>query len=210
MIPRRHVLAATAAMLLTHGTPAVAVSSSDDILAAILAARRSLTSLRARFRQKRLTKLLTIESDGELTVVTPEHLRYELFPPDDVVYWVTPQGTVHRAKGAKNAVPVARGGLAVSMPDWIALLAGDILKLKSRYEIGATEDKMGAALVRLKPKDKSLSEDVERIALRTNPDKWSSRELVVEQPNGMVTTLEFATNEKNPKIDADRMRPPSQ
>jgi outer membrane lipoprotein-sorting protein len=66
----------------------------DALLADIANARRNVRTLRAGFTQERKLTLLatTVKSTGELAYVAPERLRWELAPPDDIVYLIGPEG----------------------------------------------------------------------------------------------------------------------
>ena len=66
----------------------------SDTLADITRARASLKTLVASFTQERTIGLLAtaVKSDGEMSLVRPDRLRWELKPPDAVTYWITPEG----------------------------------------------------------------------------------------------------------------------
>src|SRR5262245_33349256 len=77
-----------------------------DALAEITRARASLKTLIAPFTQERTIGLLStaVKSDGEMTMVLPDRLRWELKPPDAITYWITPEGFgFATAKGGGNA-----------------------------------------------------------------------------------------------------------
>ncbi|MEP7125371.1 MAG: outer membrane lipoprotein carrier protein LolA, partial [Byssovorax sp.] len=85
---RRHFLAVVAAAgaataTLSIGVPARADEVSDA-LAKIARARASLKTLTVPFTQERTIGLLasTVKSEGELTMVRPDKLRWELKAPD--------------------------------------------------------------------------------------------------------------------------------
>ena len=95
MIPRRRfllgVVAAGGALAIGRTAHADAVS---DALAEITKARASVKTLVAPFVQERTIGLLatSVKSEGEMTLVRPDRLRWELKPPDAITYWITPEG----------------------------------------------------------------------------------------------------------------------
>src|SRR5689334_21970547 len=69
-------------------------ASLDAALADIAKARKNLKSLRASFTQERKLSLLatSVKSTGELLFLAPDRLRWELAAPDDVAYFIGPEG----------------------------------------------------------------------------------------------------------------------
>lgn len=111
----------------------------DALLAEIARARRDVKTLRASFTQERRITLLaaTVTSRGELTVAAPDRLRWDLAPPDDVVYFVGPEGLSYRTKRSSATVPAAGANVARALGDLRALLAGDLGALRERYVLSA-------------------------------------------------------------------------
>ena len=88
-------LAACGGALSTAGVAGRARADEvGDALAEITRARASLKTLVAPFTQERSIGLLAtaVKSDGEMTLVLPDRLRWELKPPDAITYWITPEG----------------------------------------------------------------------------------------------------------------------
>ena len=78
-------------------------------------------------------KLLTLSgrspaarSTGFFTLVRPDRLRWELAPPDDVVYWVTPEGLAYKSAAGQGKVPAASQKIAAALGDLRILLGGDL------------------------------------------------------------------------------------
>ncbi|AKU94601.1 hypothetical protein AKJ09_01265 [Labilithrix luteola] len=107
----------------------------DPLLAEIANARKSLKSLRANFTQERKMVLLatSVKSTGQLAFVAPDRLRWELFAPDDVIYWVGPEGLSYRTRSSKATLPSAGANVAKGLADLRALLGGDLGTLRERY-----------------------------------------------------------------------------
>src|SRR5687768_14437013 len=83
----RRAFVALAASVPLAWSSAARADATDDALAAVATARKDLKTLVASFEQKRVVGLLAeeVKSKGELAVVTPDKLRWELLPPDGIV-----------------------------------------------------------------------------------------------------------------------------
>jgi hypothetical protein len=79
-----------------------------------------------------------IVSQGRVSLVLPDRLRWELFPPDEIVYFVTPDGLAYRNRSSQGAVRAndART-LAAGLDDLRAMLGGDLAQLRRRYDLKA-------------------------------------------------------------------------
>ena len=107
----------------------------DALLGDIAVARKNVKTLRAAFTQERRITLLstTVKSRGELTFAAPDRLRWDLAPPDDIVYFVGPEGLSYRSKTSSATVPAAGANVARALGDLRALLTGDLGALRERY-----------------------------------------------------------------------------
>ena len=112
----------------------------DALLADIARARRDVRTLRASFTQERRITLLhtSVTSHGELLFAAPGRLRWYLAPPDDVTYFVGPEGMAYKTKSSSAAVPAAGANVGKALSDLRALLAGDLVPLRERYELSAS------------------------------------------------------------------------
>jgi len=112
----------------------------DALLADIAKARRNVRTLKAGFTQERKLTLLatTVKSTGQLAFVAPDRLRWELAAPDDVVYWVGPEGLSYRTKSSSATVPQGGANVAKALADLRALLGGDLAQLRERYVLGGS------------------------------------------------------------------------
>ena len=138
---------------LDAGAPAPAVDAGerldgaklDALLADIAKARRGVRTMKAGFVQERKLTLLatTVKSTGELAYVDPDRLRWELYAPDDVVYFIGPEGLSYRTRSSNATVPQAGANVSKALADLRALLGGDLALLKDRYVLsgsrGATD-----------------------------------------------------------------------
>src|SRR5271169_4811635 len=129
-LSRRAMLAGTAMLALTRA--ARAADPVDDVLARIARARASVRTLQGPFVQTRTIGLLAtdVRSTGTLTMVRPDRLRWELAPPDDVTFWIGPQGLAYRSAHGQARVPAATARVAGALDDLRALLGGDPASLR--------------------------------------------------------------------------------
>lgn len=201
-----HEVAAAATVdAVSHGAVSV-----DQALREIEAARSGLRLLLAPFEQTRIVGLLAseVKSRGELTVMRPDRLRWELLPPDAVTYWVGPKGVAYRAGNGKVARAPNDARFGALLGDLLAFVAGDPSKLRERYELGLLASSAGIG-IEAKPKTAELRKIVARLELVTNAEKWGVERIVIEEPTGDTSTMRFSRNEKNPAIDVARLEPPS-
>lgn len=129
----------TAALALLATRPAHA-EDLEQLLAEIARVRKTVKTLRASFTQERAMKLLatTIKSTGQLAFVAPDRLRWELAPPDDVTYWIGPDGLSYRTKSSQATLPAGGATVARALADLRALLGGDLAPLRERYDLTAS------------------------------------------------------------------------
>jgi outer membrane lipoprotein-sorting protein len=124
---------------ITLAASARADDDTDSLLADIAKARKPIKSLRADLTQERKLTLLatSVKSTGRLYFVTPDRLRWELAPPDDVVYWIGPEGLSFRTRSSGATVPASGAKIGRALVDLRALVAGDLAQLRTRYTLAA-------------------------------------------------------------------------
>ncbi|MBX3206974.1 MAG: outer membrane lipoprotein carrier protein LolA [Labilithrix sp.] len=112
----------------------------DALLADIAKARKNVKTLRAAFTQERRIALLatSVKSRGELMFGAPDRLRWDLAPPDDVVYFIGPEGLSYKTKTSTATVPAGGADVARALGDLRALLTGDLASLRGRYTLSAS------------------------------------------------------------------------
>jgi outer membrane lipoprotein-sorting protein len=182
-----------------------------EALDALARARQGLVALAAAFTQVRTIALLDerVTSRGELTVACPERLRWELAPPDDVVYWIGPEGASARVgQGKVTRIPREAGALAGALGDVLALVGGDLRTLASRYAMTAEQFANGAIRLVATPNDAATKRAVASLVLVTTPARWGLARVELHEPGGDASVVAFENNRKNPPIDPARMRPP--
>lgn len=131
---------ATAATADDAGAPARETldgAKLDAVLGDVAKARAPVKTMRASFTQDRKITLLatTVTSTGEMIYAAPDRLRWDLAAPDDVVYFIGPEGLSYKTKSSSATVPAQGAGVAKALADVRALLAGDLSSLKERYTL---------------------------------------------------------------------------
>lgn len=218
-ISRRKVLATGAAAVATTilggsllvPRRAVAAESVKDVLGRITKSRADLKTLVAKFTQTRKISLLDseVKSKGELSLVRPDRLRWQLFPPDAVTYWVGPEGLAVRTKDGKvSRAPKQAGKFGAVLTDLMTIMGDDLGKLEARYTIDVKKSDGPIELV-LTPRIEELKKVVSRIQLTTQKELWALARVVVEEEGGDASTIDFTSNDRNATIDPAKMKPPA-
>lgn len=208
---RRALLLLAAGLPIALAAPLASADATQDALAAIKKARAGLKNLTAKFTQVRVIGLLAdeVKSTGELTVVMPDKLRWELFAPDEMVYWVTSKGVAYKSGSSKKATTAPAGAFGQLLPDLIAFLGGDVEPLKTRYDLSATTLADGSVKLIATPTAKDIKSHLTKLTMVTNTAKWGIASVLLEEPNGDTSAMTFSTNERDGKVPPEKMTPPS-
>jgi outer membrane lipoprotein-sorting protein len=181
-----------------------------DALAEVTRARGSLKTLVAPFTQERTIGLLAtaVKSDGEMTLVLPDRLRWELKPPDAITYWITPEGFGFATPGGAAASGRgAAGRFGAVLSDLLVLLGGDLEKLRGRYELSIPNRKDGLTLV-ARPKAEEVAKHVRRLELVAGPELWAVKRVTIEEKNGDRSVITFGAIARDVSVKPERMTPP--
>lgn len=178
----------------------------DPLLADVAKARKAIRTLRASFVQERKLTLLatTVKSTGELAFVAPDRLRWELAPPDDVVYLIGPEGLSYRTRSSKATVPSSGANIAKALADLRALLGGDLGLLRDRYVLTGSKGPNDVEIAGT-AKDKTASVRAFTLVL----DKTLVLPVKAKLVEGKSDTIEitFSNAQVNVPIDPATMRP---
>jgi hypothetical protein len=184
----------------------------DAILGAIAKARRGVKTMRASFTQERTMKLLatTVRSTGQLAFVAPDRLRWELGPPDDVVYWIGPEGLSYRTRSSSASVATARAGgkgasIARALADLRALVAGDLAALGDRYVLSVTNGPKGVEVSGAAKDPKAAS--VRGFTLALAPDLVMPLHARLLEGKSDTIDVTFSNGAVNVPIDPRLMKP---
>jgi outer membrane lipoprotein-sorting protein len=194
---------------IAFGRPAMADEVSDA-LASIARARATLKTLLVPFSQERTIGLLatTVKSEGELTVVRPDRLRWELKPPDAVTYWVTPEGFAYAtANGSASVGKASAQRFGAVLGDLMAFLGGDLESLRKRYELSVASTSDGLVLG-ARPLAEDVKKHVKRLETAIGSDLWSVRRMVIEENNGDKSVITFGKSVRDAAVEPEKMKPP--
>jgi len=208
---RRSFLFATLALAAAMTT--TAESRADDVadtFAEIKKARGNVKTLVASFTQERTIGLLssTVKSEGEMTLVRPDKLRWELKSPDAVVYWITPEGfAFSTANGGANVSKTAAKKFGDVLGDLLIFMGGDLDQLKARYDFTVPNKKDGVTL-RAIPKSEEVKKVVKSLEIVVGADLWSVKKITLEEKGGDKSVITFSKVTKDAKVDDAKMKPP--
>ena len=208
---RRHFLLSTLALAATFtlDLPARADDVSDTF-AEIKKAREKVKTLVGTFTQERTIGLLssTVKSEGEMTLVRPDKLRWELKSPDAVTYWITPEGfAFSTANGAANVSKTAAKKFGDVLNDLLVFMGGDLDTLKSRYDFTVPSKKDGVTL-RAIPKTEEVKKIVKSLEISVGADLWTVKKITIEEKSGDKSVITFTKVTKDAKVDDAKMKPP--
>jgi len=212
-LSRRTFLASLSALGLAFGADGAARADAvSDALGDITKARAGLKTMVAPFTQERTIGLLAtaVKSEGELTLVRPDRLRWELKPPDAITYWVTSDGLAFSTPGGGAAVGKgAAGKFGAVLNDLMTFLGGDLEKLRVRYDI-TVPSREGGIVLRAEPKADDVKKHVKALTLSIGPDFWTVRSLVIEENTGDKSVITFGKVSRDVQVDPAKMTPPKQ
>jgi outer membrane lipoprotein-sorting protein len=182
----------------------------DAVLADVAKARAGIQTLVAPFTQERVIGLLAsaVKSEGEMTLVRPDRLRWELKPPDAVIYWIGPEGLSYATPGGGGSVSKAAAGkFAAVLGDLLTLVGGDLAKLRARYEMTATRSAAGVSLL-ARPTAEEVKKHVKSLSLGIAADLWTVQRVEIEEIGGDRSVITFGKVARDVKVDPAKMKPP--
>lgn len=206
-LDRRSMLLATLAVALP--LPALA-DEVDDVLGRITEARKRIKTLQAPFTQTRVIGLLAseVKSEGKLTLVRPDRLRWDLFPPDAVTYWIGPDGLAMRNEdGVTKVGKAAAGRFAAVLGDLLVMLGGDMRKLRERYEIKVKEQG-STLLLQAVPKDETVKKHVSKLRMKATDAGQTIERIEIHEKGGDRSIIRFGTFTKNEPVKDEVIEPP--
>ena len=181
----------------------------DDAIARVARARASLRTLVGPFTQERTIGLLatSVRSTGTVTLVRPDRLRWELAPPDDVVYWITPEGLAYRSKSGEGHIGASQSKLTASLDDLRTLLGGDLARLRARYDLRLVSDANGELAFDALPRDPAMPLKQLRFGLGQDGAVPRFAELIEGARDR--TRIEFGALARDVAVDPSVVRPPT-
>jgi outer membrane lipoprotein-sorting protein len=215
MMNRRQFMAIAAAagsgLALAGASRVARADEVKDTLDEITRARVSLKTLVGSFTQERTIGLLatSVKSEGEMTLVRPDRLRWELKAPDAITYWIAPEGFAFATKSGGGGVGKgAAGRFGAVLADMMILLGGDLESLRARYDLSIPSRKEGVVLL-ARPKADDVKKYVTSLEMSSGPELWTVKRIAIEEKNGDRSVITFGKLERDVKVDPARMKPPA-
>jgi len=182
----------------------------DAVLAEIGKARAGIRTLVAPFAQERVIGLLAtaVKSEGEMILVRPDRLRWELKPPDAITYWIGPEGLAYATPSGGGSVgKAAAGRFGAVLGDLMTLLGGDLSKLRARYEL-SVEKKATGVVLGARPIADDVKKHMKSLVLAIAADLWTVQRIEIEESGGDRSVITFGKVARDVKVDPARMAPP--
>jgi hypothetical protein len=185
-----------------------AADSLSELVARVGKAREGLRTLRGPFTQTRTIGLLATDvvSHGVVTLVRPDRLRWELDPPDAVVFWIGPEGIAYRSSYGAGALPAVTGKAADALSDLRALLGDDLRTLQVRWQLRVERDDPDGCRIEATERTPP-SGFARRIELALAPDLLRPTFVRLEDGPRDRTSIQFSEMQLNASVDPRTMKP---
>jgi hypothetical protein len=182
----------------------------DDVLAKIAAARAPVRTLVGPFEQTRKIGMLATEvkSSGTMTLVRPDRLRWELGPPDDVVYWITPEGLAYQSRNGHGRVRGANARVAAVLDDLRTVLGGDLAALRARYDLKLVANDASGAAFEATPRA-GTGIRVQRILFALAADFVRPARATIVETARDRSDIVFGDLSRDADVDPEKMKPPA-
>jgi hypothetical protein len=183
-------------------------SAAGDLLSRIAGARAQVHTLQGPFTQTRRIGLLVsdVRSSGDLALTRPNWLRWRLSPPDDVTFWVGPEGLSYRSAHGQGRLPSTGAGIAPALDDLCTLIGGDLTKLYGRWSLRVVRD--GASGVEVEASARDGAPAVRTMTFGLTPDLTRPTRMLLVQGAHDWTDIQFGQLRVNEAIDDAGMVPP--
>jgi hypothetical protein len=207
-LTRRQIAYGTAGLLFLPSDTRAADDGLEPF-ARIAHAREQVRNVDGPFTQTRTIALLATQvvSHGRVTLQRPDRLRWSLFPPDDVTFWVGPEGLAYRSAHGGGHVPAGAVRVAAALDDLRAVLGGDLSKLRMRWELSILRNDAAGIEVEATSKE-SASASLHRLRFALASDLIRPTRIELFDGPRDRTNIEFGTLLVNGPIDEALMHPP--
>lgn len=136
----------------------------------------------------------------------PDRLRWDLAPPDDVSFFVGPQGLAYRGPHGQAASAPPSSRFAGVLEDLRTVLGGDLRALRARWDLRVLRDDATGAEMEATARPGSGS-PLASLRFALAPDLVRpTRTVLVEGPKDR-TDVEFGAMVVDAPVDPARMRP---
>ena len=215
-LSRRTLLGASAVLLATRAARALDGGAPiSDLLARVARARVPVRTLKGPFTQTRTIGLLStdVRSVGSLTLVRPDRLRWRLDAPDDITFWVGPEGLAYRSAHGQGRMPATSARMAGALQDLHELLGGDLSRLSERWSLTVLRDDASGAEIEALPLAADApggggSAVARRLRFALAPDLVRPTRVLLVEGDHDRTEIVFGDLAINGPVDESSMRPP--
>jgi hypothetical protein len=174
----------------------------DDKLAAITRARANVKTLVGPFTQLATVGLLRsqIRSTGTLYLQYPNRLRWELGPPDSIVYWVAPEGLAYRGLHGGGRIP-ANTVEQADVDALRAMLGGNVSALRTRFDVREIASQAGGPAFECTPKSSDAAARLKKLAFELDADLVRPKSALIVYDNRNQTAITFGELRRDAPID---------
>jgi hypothetical protein len=133
-------------------------------------------------------------------------LRWELAPPDEVTFWVTPEGLSYRSAHGGGRMPASSARIATALDDLRTLLGGDLSRLSERWDLHVLRDDASGAEIEAMP-HAGAAGALRNLRMALAPDLIRPTRVLLVEGARDRTVIEFGALAVNEPVDEERMRP---
>lgn len=208
IVCRRLFIAGSAVLLASRD--ARADGDPGDLIARVGRARAPVRTLQGTFEQTRTIGLLAadVRSRGTVMLLRPDRLRWDLAAPDDVTFWVGPEGLAYKSAHGHGRLPAASARVGAALDDLRTMLGGDLARLRDRWDLRVMRDDATGAELEAIPWAGVVAH-LQRLRFSLSPDLVRPvRALLVEGPRDH-TAINFGELTINAPVDDALMHPPA-
>jgi outer membrane lipoprotein-sorting protein len=179
----------------------------DDELEKIFAAQSAIESSRSVFVQTRKLSLFddTIVARGTIFIEKPDFYCWVYEEPERSIFFVDGMRTGSRVPGSDERDEVSlesRIGLAAIIRSVTSIVTGNLEDAsRSDYEISRNPTTGELLSYSFHPRTQELQSLFERVTIRFDPVTLLARDLLIEEPSGDSTQIEFEGWHINIPID---------
>jgi hypothetical protein len=140
-------------------------------------------------------------------------LRWRLDPPDDITFWVGPEGLAYRSAHGQGRLPATSARIAGTLQDLHLLLGGDPSRLVDRWSLTVLRDDSSGVELEALPLTTDASAPgpsalARRLRFALAPDLVRPTRVLLVEGDRDRTTIDFGDLVINAPIDESSMRPP--
>jgi outer membrane lipoprotein carrier protein LolA len=179
------------------------------LIARIGRARSTLRTLQGPFQQTRTIGLLKadVRSSGTFALVRPDRLRWDLAPPDEVTFWVSPEGLAYKTAHGSGRLPATAAAVGGALDDLRTVLGGDLAKLRERWDLSVVRDEASGTELEAIPRAGTVVR-LQNLRFSLTRDSGQPTRVVLTEGPRDHTLIEFGALIVNARIEEARMIPP--